>query len=265
MEHNEPSAASPPSTLHPPPSNFRWSAAQAIVVTITIYIVAQIAAGLLISLYPALRDWTAAQANHWLDTSVVGQFGFIVLVEAFTLGFLRWFLRRHNSDWRSLGLRRPKLRDIGYALVGFVTYLLLYGVTLIIAQALVPSLNVDQKQQLGFDTVSGGGQLVLVFASLVILPRLVEEILMRGFLYGSLRAKWPKIQAALVASGLFAAAHLQFGNGAPLLWVAAIDTFILSLVLIELKEKTEGLAAPIMLHMLKNGITFIALFILVTT
>jgi membrane protease YdiL (CAAX protease family) len=61
---------------------------------------------------------------------------------------------------------------------------------------------------------------------------------------------------------LFAVAHLQFGSGAPLLWIAAIDTFVLSLFLIYLKDKTDSLWAPILLHMLKNFIAFMALFVL---
>src|SRR5690606_7282850 len=104
-------------------------------------------------------------------------------------------------------------------------------------------------------------QLILVFISLVLLPPFVEEVLARGFLYTGLKTKWPVWAAAVVTSLIFAAAHLEFGSGAPLLWVAAIDTFTLSLVLIYLREKTGKLGASIMLHMLKNGVAFVLLFI----
>ena len=101
---------------------------------------------------------------------------------------------------------------------------------------------------------------MLVFISLVLLPPVVEEIVARGFLYTGLRSKLPKIVAALITSALFAAAHLQWGSGAPLLWVAALDTFTLSLVLVYLREKTGGLAASMGVHMLKNGLAFVVLF-----
>jgi len=52
------------------------------------------------------------------------------------------------------------------------------------------------------------------------------------------------------------------GSGEPLLWIAALDTFILSFVLIYLKEKTGSLWPPIGLHMLKNSLAFISIFIL---
>jgi len=54
---------------------------------------------------------------------------------------------------------------------------------------------------------------------------------------------------------------LQARSGQPLLWVAGIDTFILSLVLIYLREKTDSLYASIGLHMLKNTIAFLGLFV----
>jgi membrane protease YdiL (CAAX protease family) len=59
---------------------------------------------------------------------------------------------------------------------------------------------------------------------------------------------------------LFGVAHLQFGSGAPLLWVAALDTFTLSIVLCYLREKTGSVWAGVFLHAIKNAIAFVALF-----
>ncbi len=246
--------------IHPAKKSFSWSASTGIAVTIVIYLVAQLAAGLLIYLYPILRGWSNFKSSQWLDHSVVAQFAFVVLVEAITVWLLYKFLKRYKTNFRALGLLRPKFRDVGYALTGFAVYLPLYVISISIVEAFVPNLNLGQKQQLGFENASGH-TLILVFISLVLLPPIVEELLVRGFLYGSLKAHWPKAQAVIVTSALFAVAHLQIGSGAPLLWVAAIDTFILSLVLIYLRDKTGSLAASIMLHMLKNGIAFLSLFI----
>lgn len=238
-----------------------WGAGKAIVAVVAIYVVTQLAAGFLISIYPVARQWSHAEAQAWLNNSIMARFAFVVIVEALTLGMLYGFLRRHKTNFYALGLKLPKPRDMGYALAGFAVYLGLYVVSISIIRAFVPSLSIDQKQQLGFENASGP-LLILVFISLVILPPLTEEILVRGFLYGSLKKHWPKLQAILATSGLFAVAHLQIGSGVPLLWVAAIDTFILSLVLIYLRDKTGSLAASIMLHMIKNGLAFVALFLL---
>ena len=239
---------------------YRWGASRALIITVAIYIVSQLAAGIALYIYSAANHWTAAQTTNWLANSVVAQFSLILLVEAATLGLLYLFLRRYKVNFRDIGLKAPRWRDVGYALGGFLVYFPLNLVSLFVLRLLV-HLNIDQKQQLGFKD-AGGDMLWLVFISLVILPPLIEEILVRGFLYGSLKAHWPKLRAVLVTSLLFAAAHLQIGSGASLVWVAAVDTFILSLVLIYLRDKTGGLAASIMLHMLKNGLAFLALFVL---
>ena len=59
-------------------------------------------------------------------------------------------------------------------------------------------------------------------------------------------------------------AHLAEGGAAGPLWIGFIDTFILSLVLCYLRVKTGSLWAGITLHALKNGIAFVALFVIGT-
>ncbi len=108
----------------------------------------------------------------------------------------------------------------------------------------------------------GQAALALTFISLVILPPLAEEIMVRGFLYSTLKKAMRPIGAVILTSALFAAAHLPEGGAAGPLYIAALDTFILSLVLIYLREKTGGLWASITLHASKNGIAFLLLFVL---
>ena len=126
----------------------------------------------------------------------------------------------------------------------------------------LPGVNLEQEQQLGFDKETQGAALALIFIALVILPPLIEEIVMRGFLYTGIRQKLKIWQAALITSFVFCIAHLQLGEGAPPLYVAAIDTFFLSLFLVYLREKTGSLWAGIFTHGIKNGLAFTLLFIL---
>lgn len=86
--------------------------------------------------------------------------------------------------------------------------------------------------------------------------------MVRGFLYTTLKKALKPIWAVLLTSALFAAAHLSEGGSSGLLWIGALDTFVLSLVLIYLREKTGGLWASITLHAIKNGIAFVTLFLL---
>lgn len=234
----------------------------AVVFVVAIYFISQLVGGLLLSVYPMLHHWSDAQANDWLNNSVLAQFVYVVIAEGLMLLPLWLFLKQYKFGFGGLGLKRTKAEDIWYALGGFAVYFVSYAILLSIATNLVPSLNVNQSQQIGFQNASGFGALALTAISLVILPPLVEEILMRGFLYTSLKKSLPKIVAALVTSIIFASAHLEFGSGAPLLWVAALDTFVLSLVLVYLREKTGRLWASMGVHGLKNAVAFVSLFIL---
>jgi hypothetical protein len=85
--------------------------------------------------------------------------------------------------------------------------------------------------------------------------------MVRGFLYSSLKKALPVVWAVVLTSGIFAIAHLSGGGATGPLYIAALDTFVLSLVLIYLREKTGGLWASITLHAIKNGIAFMALFV----
>jgi membrane protease YdiL (CAAX protease family) len=162
-----------------------------------------------------------------------------------------------SGGWRGL-----RWVDVVYALAGFALYFVGYAIVLTIATHIFPSINVDQKQELGFQNTSGTINLFLTFLSLVILPPIVEETVFRGFVFSGLKNKLPFIYAAIGTSLLFASAHLQYGSGKPLLWIAALDTFTLSMVLCYLRQKTGGLWAGIFLHALKNGIAFVSLFLL---
>lgn len=238
-----------------------WSIWMAVLVAVAVYFLAQIIAYLVVSLYPEARHWSTSITRDWLNTSIIAQFAYVLLAEALTFGAIWWFVHRHGERLQSLGWRRVRWLDAGYALAGFALYFVLYAVVLAVVSHLVPGLNVDQKQQTGFQNAAGAMALTLTFISLVILPPLVEETVFRGFLYGSFRRRFTKVPAAIFVSLLFASAHLQFGSGQPLLWIAAIDTFVLSMVLCWLREETKGLWAGIFVHMIKNGLAFFVLFV----
>lgn len=241
-----------------------WNPVFAVIFVIVVYFLSQIIAAVALSIWPAINHWSSGQADDWLNSSIYAQFFYVLIAESLVLLVIYLFLRLYSRGWGAIGFRRPKWSDLGMGLLLAPLYYLSYFLIITAAGWLMPSLNLDQPQQLGFDPV-GTWQLILTFLSLVILPPLVEETLMRGYLYTSLKKGLPQLGAALVTSGIFAAAHLQAGSGAPLLWVAAIDTFVLSLFLIWLREKTGSLWASMTLHALKNSIAFFALFIFSTT
>ena len=240
---------------------FPWSPLESIGVTLFIFFAGQIIGGFLAYAFASLGGGGQQEVLDWLSDATIGQFLFIVLNASVSLGLLMFFLKQRATSIKRIGYERaPKLTDIAYAIVALFAYFATYIVLVTVVKNIVPSLNVEQEQQIGFDNITRS-QLPIVFMSLVIIPPLLEETLARGFLYTGLKKGMNKYAAVIITSVLFAVAHLQFGSGAPLLWIAAIDTFTLSLFLIYLKEKTGSLWASILLHGLKNLIAFLALFV----
>jgi membrane protease YdiL (CAAX protease family) len=237
-----------------------WSPLSAVLIVAIAFLVAQLVGGVVIASYPSLHHWSSSRANNWLSNSVDAQFFFVLISEALTV-FILWLYLRHRVTRKQLGLTKPSWYDPLFAVISVMVYYLLYIVA-VAAITSVVSVNTSQQQDIGFNNVVGTGALILTFISLVILPPLVEEITFRGVLYGGLRRRFNPILAALGTSCLFAAPHLlESGSGQGLLWIAGIDTFVLSLVLCYLREKTGRLWAGMGVHAMKNGVAFISLFI----
>lgn len=235
-----------------------WGPVAAIVGTIALFLLGQILgsvlAGIVISSCRALNLEleNGTSAVQFITTSCI--YGVIALG-------LYGVLRGRKASWKTLGLGSIKLKYLAYALAGFGAYFMLYLLISVAVRALVPSLDFNQRQEIGFNQYARGLSLILTFFALVVWPPIVEELLFRGFLWTGLRSKLPAIGGAIVTSALFAAPHLQFGTGNPLLWVAALDTFVLSLVLIYVRVSSRSLWSAIFLHAIKNGMAFVLLFV----
>ncbi len=237
-----------------------WGPLAAILVTIAIFILSQLVVGIVVGVFFGIVDWDQSRVEQWTD-STSGQFLFILFSSAVTLGILGWFLRKRKANFRVLGFaRKPEWKDILRIVVGFIVYFgLLIAATIVASQFL--GVNTEQEQEIGFEGAKTSGQgLVLVFMSLVILPPIVEEILFRGFLFGGLRTKLSFPWAVVITSVLFAVPHL-FASSTGFLWIAAVDTFVLSLVLCYMREKTGALWVPIGIHAIKNSLAFIYIFV----
>jgi membrane protease YdiL (CAAX protease family) len=238
-----------------------WNPWLAVIFVVFVYFLAQFLGGIFISIYPWLKHWDNSRANDWLTNSVPAQFFYVLLAEAITVGAIYLFLRHFKQGFKAIGLKRPHWRDPGFGLLAFPAYFVVYAVVLSVIYHFI-HLNLNQQQNIGFTNVHGSLQLILTFFSLVVLPPLAEEIMMRGFLFSSLQKAMPVLWAALLTSAIFASAHLPEGGSSGPLWVGFIDTFTLSLVLCYLRQKTGSLWAGITLHALKNAVAFVSLFLL---
>ncbi len=234
----------------------------AIVVTVLAFLAPQIVLALGIGIYLQLSGRDATDFTKALEASVPATFILIIFSQLAGLAVIFWFMRRRNISLPDIGLGRgPKLSDVGFAILCTIIYFIVLAFVMQGVDRTIPSVDLDQPQQLPFESVSGQLSLAMVFITLVIVPPIVEEIMIRGFLYSGLRRKLGKIIAALIASLVFGIAHLQLFSGALPLYVAAIDTFVLSIFLIGLREKTGSLWSGMVVHGLKNGLAFLSLFV----
>ncbi len=243
--------------------NNAWGPIGAVLLTVAIYFVSQIIALEALSIYAILRGWGETRTEVWFKTSTVAQTMLILFVEALVVAMVLGLLKIKKQRPKDIGIVKPKPRDALYAISALGIYFILYIALFIVIKLLFPHVNFDGKQDVGFESAKHGTQLVLVFFSLVILPPIGEEILCRGFLYTGLRKKLALWPAAVITSLLFASAHLFGGTNTAPLWAASIDTFVLSMVLVYLREITGSLAASMGVHMLKNFVAFMLLFIFV--
>lgn len=114
-----------------------------------------------------------------------------------------------------------------------------------------------ERQQLIDDMIhleSPGVLAALCFSSIVIAP-VMEEFAFRGFIYNILRQRVGIIAAALSSALFFAAVHVSLAQ-TPVL-------FIFGCAQCWLYEKTQTLRYPILLHMLFNTISTVAVFVFV--
>jgi uncharacterized protein len=229
-----------------------WGPISALVISFTAYLASQVFLIIPLLLIASLTSTknvdNSIDNSAWLNLAIGG-------FAAVTMILVLWlFLKKRHSNFRALGFKKFTKKDGLWIFLGIIAYFILLIIALSVAN-FIPGYNADQAQDVGYKSVAGW-QLILAFIGLVIIPPFAEEMLFRGFLYRGLASKWPKILSALIASSLFAVAHFQ--------WNVGIDVFVLSLVMIFVLEKTKNLWACISLHMIKNGIAFLALFVFVS-
>lgn len=234
------------------PSKDLGSPAWVIGYVLVIFVLSQFVAALIVQSAAALITHSDAVS---LDNSVPAQFVYVLLAEGLSIALVLYALRLRRLPPSTIGLgRRPNPSDLRRGLVGFGIFYGLLIVSSIILSTIFPELN-KGTQDVGFNNLNTGLQSALAFVALVFLPPLGEEVLVRGYLYSGLRARLRYVPAMLVTSLLFGAAHLATGDSGAL-WSAGVNTFILSLVLVYLRETTGALYAGMLVHMLNNLIAF---------
>jgi membrane protease YdiL (CAAX protease family) len=231
--------------------------------TVLLFFIAQILGVLVIFAVLSVFGFNPEEIQSMLTDNIYVQFFSILSIEVVTLLLIAYILKMKGASlWKGVGLgTRPTFGNLGYSLLAYGAYFVTFIFIAVFVSWAIPAVDVDQAQQLGFDSPTGL-ELIPVYLSLVVLPAFVEEVLFRGFLFQRLRALINLKLAIFITSLIFSVAHLEFLSGGPLNYIAAIDTFIFSIFLIALLLKTKTLWASIFLHGIKNSIAFVVLFII---
>lgn len=154
-----------------------------------------------------------------------------------------------------LGMQHaPTFVDIGLAPIGYIVYTFIATIITNIMSNF-SWFNPEESQDVGFGYFVTNIDRIFAMLAVVFIAPIAEEIIMRGWLYGKIRRKWPVVPAIIIVSLVFAALHGQ--------WNVAVSTFVLSCVLCALREITGTIWSGMLLHILSNGIAFYILYVAV--
>jgi len=173
--------------------------------------------------------------------SELAQSAFIVVLElAYLLPVILIFAWR-RIHWKHLGFGKFDWSTLGI------------GCGLLIASYVVIIFHNLLLYLLGVNTQ--GEEIIKIFTELnspvwffivgAVIAPFVEEIFFRGFLFQGFRQRYGWINAMLLSSGIFAAAHLQLA--------ALIPTFILGNLLAYIYHRSNSVWPGMLLHFLVNA------------
>lgn len=168
------------------------------------------------------------------------------------------YFKQKKITREDLGFQNlPTWTDILLAPVGFIVYLILAAILTNLFE-LLPFYDAEQVQDLGY-AINNGFDRVVAFLALCIVAPIAEELIFRGWLYAKLRNKIPGKVLSIVLSTFFVSLLFGLLHGQ---WNVGVNVFAMSIVLCGLREVTGTIHAGILLHMLKNTVAFVLVYIL---
>lgn len=180
----------------------------------------------------------------WLMSFYILTYQPIQAIPVFAILLLR------RATWTDLGFRKaqPNVLALGCGFllvtffINFVNNLFMWALGVEVqAEQFTSILNELEQPAL------------LLFTGIVLAP-LIEETVMRGFLFGGLRHRLGWLKAALISSAIFGALHLSIA--------AFIPTFALGFLFCYLYQRSNSVWPGIILHTTINGMGLCGAYIL---
>lgn len=214
-----------------------------------------------------MRPWQYAGAILWLPVHVYGLPWLLLrLRPGFTAGGLNFWTYAFGAGVLTLlclgFLRRDfdrlwerPLTILGQALWGYLLLMAAGFLVALLLYAFVPMENPNNQVILNLAKSDRGR----ILAITVVLAPLVEELMFRGGVFGLLR-RWNRWLGYGVCVLAFAIYHTwQYALDDPIFWVYLLQYLPAGFVLCRCYEKTECIWTSILLHMLNNSISLLAL------
>jgi membrane protease YdiL (CAAX protease family) len=133
------------------------------------------------------------------------------------------------------------------------------GLVALVASSIVVSLLVtlsgsdaEPEQLLTGDIAETPLQLALAVLAAVVLAPLAEELIFRGLLHRSLRARMRIVPATIISSAIFAVVHVDVALSQPL---ALVGLVLVGAVTAIAYERTGSLIVPVVIHATHNAVT----------
>lgn len=173
-----------------------------------------------------------------------------VIIEIILLYLL--IVRKYQANLRVLGVRAFSIwKAIVYVLGTLVTFTAIIVLVFGLVAWLLPSINLQEQQKIGFEYGRNGLGLVLSFIITVIISPIIEELYFRGVALPAIAQKHGYLLGLLSSSAVFAVLHAQAN--------IIIYTFVLGVLLAVMYKHLNSIVPGIILHSLNNLLAFVVL------
>ncbi len=194
--------------------------------------------------------------DYLLDVTTKDALVLTLVCNVVTIAVLAVFYFFDKNKWDKLNpLHLKSVRNpLQYVLNSSVAVSCCIGFNIIVSliAAIAISMFGEQVMQ-SYDSVASAidsAPMWLQILTVVISAPVCEELLMRGLIYKRLRSFMKPVFSALISSAIFGVIH---GN-----WVQFVYAFAVGFIAAYVYEYTRNLFAPILFHMVANGISTLA-------
>lgn len=178
--------------------------------------------------------------------------GFELAVIVVEMSMVVWLMRKYNLSLGDLGFRKFSIwKALLYIFLGLILFSFFVAGVFLLVSVLLPSVDVNQAQDTGFEFGHKGIGLAISFVATVVVAPILEEVYFRGLILPAVAKRYGWLLGVLISSGVFAILHMQIN--------VMIYTFLLGIVLSFFYIRLKSIIPGIFLHMINNLLAFVVL------